>query len=218
MLNQMPPTLHQYLARAVAMMACAVGMAAAKTRTASVQSSHHPVSATSSARMKSTAAKPVQESAGQARLAPAHIKSALAQVESGASRDGPCLADHMRGRYREVSRYQILPAVWRSYTARQDYSNPTSSWHVARRILADRARWFHSETRREPTAFDLYVIWHAPGRYRAAGFSPTRVASIIADRGRRFANLIESARPQGDSRASRSTAVPPDRSLVGLTR
>lgn len=126
-------------------------------------------------------------------IATAHIKWALAQIETGAAAEGPSPEDHLRGRSHEISRYQILPAVWRSYTKRRDYWNPSTSWKVTEKILADRVRWFRSRALREPTPFDLYVLWNAPGQYKSVGFVRGRVPAVIADRGSRFANLVDSA-------------------------
>jgi hypothetical protein len=36
-------------------------------------------------------------------------------------------------------------------------------------------------------------MWNAPGHYQAVGFQPRRVSRVVADRARRFANLVEAA-------------------------
>lgn len=121
-----------------------------------------------------------------------HIKWALAHIESGAIDDARCKADYMRGTHREVSRYQVLPALWHNHTASADYANPTLAWNVARQILKERTEWFRRKTGRQPGAFDLYVMWNAPGHYHKMAFKAHRVSPVVAERARRFAALMES--------------------------
>ena len=127
-------------------------------------------------------------------LEPMRVKWALGQVESGANRIGFCSSDLKRGRHREVSRYQIRPEVWARETRSRDYTNPELAWGIAERILTHRAQWFQSRTGRSPSPFDLYLIWNAPGYYEEVGFHPARVKPLLADRARRFANLLEDQR------------------------
>jgi hypothetical protein len=101
---------------------------------------------------------------------------ALSQIESG-----DC--DVCVGRYGEVSRYQILPSVWRQYTKLPlgAATNPFTARNVAEAIMADRARgvmWTDSL---------WYMVWHRPGRI----FKPT---AREADRAQRFANLCQSGK------------------------
>jgi hypothetical protein len=118
------------------------------------------------------------------------VKWALGQVETGADCEGPCAADYVRGRHLEVSRYQIRLELWHQHTKSKDYANPARAWEIAHTILAERARSFRARSGREPTAFDLYVMWNAPTHYQQAGFRPGRVKGVIAERARRFANLV----------------------------
>ena len=141
------------------------------------------------------------------------IKWALAQVETGATQEGPCVADHFRGKHREVSRYQVLPALWHRRTSSTDYANPTLAWQITEGILAERVRWFQTATGREPVAFDLYVMWNAPGHYHAVGFQVPRLSRVVADRARRFANLVDAANKRAPASAAETTqamwAIPP---------
>ena len=122
---------------------------------------------------------------------PEAVKWALGQIETGASREGPSAADRIRGKSREVSRYQILPNVWARYSASLDFTNPGYAWTVAQRILEDRRQWFCRLTGRDAEPFDLYVLWNAPGHYAEVGFKPARVRATVADRAERFAALVQ---------------------------
>jgi hypothetical protein len=121
------------------------------------------------------------------------VKWALAQVETGATQEGLCAADRTRGKHREVSRYQVLPELWHERTSSKEYANPALAWMVAQAILIERVAWFRARTHRDPSTFEMYVIWNAPNHYRAVGFQPRRVWRTIADRASRFANLVEDA-------------------------
>ena len=68
--------------------------------------------------------------AGSAKSHPAVLDSkrlfALGMIETGNN-------DREVGRAGEVSRYQILPVVWRNYSRSADYRNPQVSVQVAQR-------------------------------------------------------------------------------------
>lgn len=114
-------------------------------------------------------------------------------LESGAVKATPCSADRMRGSCGEVSRYQILPSVWRHYTNSTDYSNPEVAWSVAQRILAERATQFMRATGRQPTALELYLLWNKPDHFRLAGYDVARVNGHYRKRAQRFANLCNAS-------------------------
>ena len=108
---------------------------------------------------------------------------ALSLIESGNN-------DAAVGGAGEVSRYQILPKVWRGYTRSRDYRNSWLAGDVARRHLVVLEQSFLNHTGRKPADFDLYVLWNAGLEYyRRHDFSPSRVHRIIRDRAARFANL-----------------------------
>ena len=119
------------------------------------------------------------------------VRQALGEIETGASQAGSSEADHVRGSHKEISRYQILPAVWQQYTNARDYSNPARAWSVAQRVLGERADDFRRRTGREPRAVDLYILWNAPGHYAAVGFDRERVRPVIRERALRFAALVQ---------------------------
>ena len=108
---------------------------------------------------------------------------ALSMLESGND-------DYAVGGAGEVSRYQIMPAVWRSYTASRAYQNASVSREIAIKHLTYLEEYFRSRTGREATDFDRYVMWNAgPVYYARMGFSPERVHRTIRERANRFVNL-----------------------------
>jgi hypothetical protein len=108
---------------------------------------------------------------------------ALSLIESGGN-------DAAVGEAGEVSRYQILPKVWRTYSRSQNYRNPWLSGEVARHHLRFLMTRFQQETGRNPRDFDLYVMWNAGlTYYRKLGFDANKVHRIIRERAERFVNL-----------------------------
>ena len=116
-----------------------------------------------------------------------------ARIEAGLIQFKPCAADLKRGSKGEVSRFQILPRIWRDYSNSRDYTNPYVAREVARKILIDRDKWFRFSAGRPPTNFDLYVMWNAPGHYSNVGFSRKRLHAEVSEKAQRFANLVESS-------------------------
>jgi hypothetical protein len=109
---------------------------------------------------------------------------ALGMIETG-NEDGAV------GRLGEVSRYQIMPSVWKHYSTSRNYRNPEVSAEVARLHWSTLYDYFKKQTEREPTDFDMYVLWNTRhGYYASRGFSPPQLNSTIRDRAQRFANLV----------------------------
>jgi hypothetical protein len=109
---------------------------------------------------------------------------ALGMIESGND-------DRGIGRAGEVSRYQIHPSVWKVYSKSTDYWNPAISAQVARQHWNYLTNYFREFAGREPTSFDIYVLWNTRfGHYARKGFDPRRLSSMIRDRARRFVNLV----------------------------
>jgi hypothetical protein len=121
-------------------------------------------------------------------LSQAPIEWALAQIESGHLKN----PDIARGASGEVSRFQIMPVVWKSYSNSRSYSNPAIAWSVASRILKDRHDWFVRGTGRQPAAFDLYVMWNKPGLYQNVAFDRKRLPRQLREVASRFENLVHS--------------------------
>jgi hypothetical protein len=110
--------------------------------------------------------------------------NALGMIETGND-------DRAVGAAGEVSRYQLAPPVWRSYSSSMDYRNPAVSLQVARLHWNHLAAYFKEKTGHTPTDFDMYVLWNTRyGYYAHFNFSHTQVSSIVRDRAQRFVNLV----------------------------
>jgi hypothetical protein len=122
---------------------------------------------------------------------PAGLREALAEFETGALTPEPCAADRVIGGRNEVSRFQILPVVWRQYSTSRNYHDPHTAWNVANKILSEREQAFRQATKREWDFMDIYLMWNAPGLYRRANWNRTRVSPVVLKRAQRFANLMQ---------------------------
>ncbi len=118
------------------------------------------------------------------------LRQSLAMFESGATTWQRSPADLLRGGSGEVSRFQIMPDVWRRYSKSREYDNPEVAWGVAQRILAGRTADFHTATGREPNALELYLLWNKPGHFEAQDYKASRVKEGYRQRAQRFANLL----------------------------
>jgi hypothetical protein len=118
------------------------------------------------------------------------LRQSLAMFESGATSWQRGKADDLRGGSGEVSRFQIMPEVWRRYSKSREYNNPEIAWAVTQRILADRTTGFRTATGREPNALELYLLWNKPGHFEAQDYNPSRVKEGYRQRAQRFANLL----------------------------
>jgi hypothetical protein len=111
-------------------------------------------------------------------------RSALSMIETGDD-------DREIGGAGEVSRYQIMPSVWREYSNSQSYQNPEVSLEVARQHWLANYATFKQQARREPTDFDMYVLWNTRyGYYASRGFNPAKLSPAVRDRAQRFVNLV----------------------------
>jgi hypothetical protein len=117
------------------------------------------------------------------------LRYALGLFESGAESFERGYSDFKRGNSGEVSRYQIMPEVWKRYSSTRDYHNPVVAWQVAEKILSDRVDDFRTYAHRDPNATELYLLWNKPGHFSAAHYSLKRVSQQYLARARRFANL-----------------------------
>ena len=54
-------------------------------------------------------------------------REVLAEFETGTTRAAPCAGDLAVGSHQEISRFQILPAVWREYSSAGNYQNPDAA-------------------------------------------------------------------------------------------
>jgi hypothetical protein len=109
---------------------------------------------------------------------------ALGMIETGND-------DRGVGRDGEISRYQIHPVVWKAYSMSRDYHNPEVALEVARQHWAALSGYFREKTARQPSDFDMYVLWNTRyGFYAAKGFDPQRLPRHVSGRAQRFVNLV----------------------------
>lgn len=125
------------------------------------------------------------ESALVGGLRESTVRRALAELESGHLR----FPDRAKGSSGEVSRFQILPSIWRQYSRSRRYTDPGEAWKVARQILYERQQLFVEATGRLPSPFELYLLWNKPGLYESVEFDAARLPSKLTNRASRFQNL-----------------------------
>ncbi len=110
---------------------------------------------------------------------------ALGMIETGND-------DQEVGSLGEVSRYQIMPSVWSQYSSSRRYHDLETSTEVARQHWTALHDGFKQQAHREPTDFDMYVLWNTRyGYYARHGFKPAHLDPSIRDRAQRFVNLIQ---------------------------
>jgi len=110
---------------------------------------------------------------------------ALGAIETGNN-------DNEIGQAGEVSRYQIMPSVWKHYNHSSYYDDPQVSRGVAQQHWSSLRAAFKKKTGREPDSFDMYVLWNTCyGYYASKGFHPYRLDPVVRDRAQRFVNLVE---------------------------
>jgi len=135
------------------------------------------------------AAKPAPPVADNPAVLDKRRRLALGMIETGND-------DREIGGAGEVSRYQIMPSVWRQYSSSRSYQNPETSLKVAQEHWSALYARFKQQSRRTPTDFDMYVLWNTRyGYYASRGFDPSNLSPAVRDRAQRFVNLVES----GDS-------------------
>lgn len=118
------------------------------------------------------------------------VKHSLAMIETGATSSRKGKWDYTRGGSGEISRFQIMPDVWKRYTKSQNWTNPDIAWTVAKRILHDRVREFRSKVGRTPEPVELYLLWNKPGHFAANKYKFYLVKRTYLQRAKRFANLV----------------------------
>jgi hypothetical protein len=115
-----------------------------------------------------------------------HRRFALGMIETGND-------DREIGGAGEVSRYQIMPSVWRQYSDSSSFQNPEASLKVAQQYWSSLCIRFSQQAHRAPTDFDMYVLWNAGySFYASRAFNPANLSVGERDRAQRFVNLVES--------------------------
>jgi hypothetical protein len=109
--------------------------------------------------------------------------TALAEIESGGN-------DYAVGEVGEISRYQIRPEVWRTYSSSRRYADPSTALPIAQKYMAKLKNDFENATGREPTEADCVILWKSGiAGYEKHGFNPARMSAAHWDRLNRFRNL-----------------------------
>jgi hypothetical protein len=122
---------------------------------------------------------------GNVGVLDARHRLALGMIETG-NRDNEI------GGAGEISRYQIKPAVWKQYSQSENYEDPAVASLVAKQHWTVLYANFKKQTHREPTDFDMYVLWNTGfGYYAAKGFDSDHLNAVVRDRAQRFANLVQ---------------------------
>jgi hypothetical protein len=122
------------------------------------------------------------------------IKESLAMIETGATSLSKGKWDHTRGSSGEISRFQIMPEVWRRYTKSSSWTNPEVAWSVAEKIISDRVKEFKAKVGRVPDPLEIYLLWNKPGHFAANKYKFYLVDRSYLLRARRFANLVTAGR------------------------
>lgn len=125
------------------------------------------------------------------------VRPALAEFESGARQPEQSAADFAVGAQQEISRFQILPSVWRSCSTNDSFNDPDTAWSVAEKILREREAEFRRATGRDWDGVDLFLMWNAPGAYRRAKWDRTLVSRVVRERAERFANVLQAHQSGG---------------------
>ncbi|MDB6035487.1 MAG: hypothetical protein JWM16_5825 [Verrucomicrobiales bacterium] len=94
--------------------------------------------------------------------------------------------DRAIGKAGEISRFQILKEEWRSVTPSRRYTDPSLAKVVAEELMKRRVTAFSQVYRREPSDYEFYVLWNAPGQVLNR-----QVTRTVAERAKRFRNLCE---------------------------
>ncbi|HUA39524.1 MAG TPA: hypothetical protein VMA35_14120 [Candidatus Sulfopaludibacter sp.] len=109
---------------------------------------------------------------------------ALSMLETGDD-------DSAVGRCGEISRYQIRAELWPGGNPQ----NARAALSVARNIMQTRVARFQETHGRSPTNFEFYVLWNAPAEI-------DHPVPCVAERARRYANLVERETHQAQAAAS----------------
>ena len=103
--------------------------------------------------------------------------AALSQIESGDD-------DTAIGAAGEISRYQMKPELWQRYAAPDaDWQVSADALAVAQKIMKARCADFETRLGRQPTDFEFYVLWNAPGQV-------DQPSKLVRERAERFSRLV----------------------------
>ena len=102
-----------------------------------------------------------------------HRMFALGMIESGND-------DRAIGSAGEVSRYQLSPSVWKTYSKSLDYQNPEVSLQVARQHWNYLAAYFKEKTSHTPDDFDCTSCGTPASGTMRARISPAASSLLLS--------------------------------------
>lgn len=116
---------------------------------------------------------------------------ALAQVET-ADANHPQGNDLHHGKSGEVSRYSIMPRVFKRYRGfgEADPTNPEHAATAAMNVIMYRNGVFKKATGHPPSYADIYGMWNKPDLMRKAHYRVDRLPPRVRARCLRFQNLV----------------------------
>lgn len=129
------------------------------------------------------------------------LLAALAQIETGGN-------DRAVGKAGEISRYQLKRDIWHVWTRQKAYAHEPLATTIAVKELNARVRVFRLATRREPTPYEVYALWNAPGQFERVGYQPKRLSKVVQERCRRFQAIVDRMEEQQQMLLAQSTRKP----------
>lgn len=114
----------------------------------------------------------------------AAVRHSLGAIESNNN-------DAAVGLQGEITRYQILPALYRSAGGRMDrIYNESMTWRCVQIIMRPRLQKAKEFMGTNPTPEVIYLLWNAPRAIQAIDYDIHKITSPkLVDRSSRFANL-----------------------------
>ena len=130
----------------------------------------------------------IKESIVEIKLENHEWLRALGQIETG-------MDDKAIGKNGEVSRYQILPNVWKELGlfpySKENWENPNKAAQVAEVLIKRNERWHSECSSKMLDAVDAYIMWNAGFTYyKKRGFNKLSVSKRILNRAKRYENLL----------------------------
>lgn len=112
------------------------------------------------------------------------LAKAIAEIETGND-------NNAIGKLHERSRYQFRESTWKDHCDRpfeEATTNPALADSVAQEYIKWNMRYFITGCSRQPTAFDIAVMWNAGcGFYKRRQFNRSRVPAQVKE----YANRVE---------------------------
>jgi hypothetical protein len=112
--------------------------------------------------------------------------SALAAIETGGR-------DEVIGTRGELSRYQIMPSVWKKHFAKQQCKLhiPAEAKRCAYvHVLYLEYKFMEANGNRKPSAAQLYAMWNLGlSGFRRRGWLTSNCPAVVRERAERFANI-----------------------------